>query len=429
VNVDILFKNIRIISPLQKLDNVMNLWIQDGVIKSISTDDIKTNNESDVIDANGWICSPGLYDMHVHFREPGYEYKENIDTGAEAAANGGFTGVCVMPNTEPAIDNITVVDFIKQRSIGKLVDIGISACITQNREGKLLSPMLELNDYGVLMFTDDGSCVMDSEVMKRAFDYASTRDLLITQHCEDHTLTKDFAMNEGAISGKLGLKGYPAIAEEIMIARDIKLSKYCGNRRYHVQHVSTKGGLYIIKDAKERGLRISCEATPHHFINTEEELVTYDTNLKMNPPLRNREDVNAVLEAIKDGTVDCIVTDHAPHALYRKDVEFEKAPFGIIGLETSLGLSLTHLVHSNIIDLNTLIYKMSINPRKILKINQINITQDELANITIFDPDEEWIVDVKKFKSKSTNSPYIGKKLKGKPKYVISNRQIYKSDL
>ncbi|MFC2131389.1 dihydroorotase [Bacteroidota bacterium] len=426
---NIYFKNIRAINPAQDLDEVLNLWIKDGIIVHCSSQDASINDDTEVLNADNWVCSPGLYDMHVHFREPGFEYKEDIDSGAESAANGGFTGVCVMPNTDPTIDNITVVNFIKQRAKDLLVDVGISASITQGREGKHLSPMLELADYGVLLFTDDGSCVMDSEVMKRAFDYASTRDLLISQHCEDHTLTKDYAMNEGAISGKLGLKGYPGVAEEIIVGRDVKLSEYCGNRRYHVQHISTIGAIYVLRDAKSRGLRVSSEATPHHFTNSEDELVSYNPNLKMNPPLRTKDDIKAVIEGLKDGTIDCIVSDHAPHALHEKDVEYEKAPQGIIGLETALGLTLTNLIHKNIISLNDMINKMSVNPRKLLNLKEISISVDEKANLSIFSPDEEWIVDSKKFKSKAKNSPYIGIKLKGKPKYTINNNRIYKSDL
>ncbi len=426
---NILFKNIRIINPNQNLDDIFNLWIKNGIIERIDKNNFATDPETEEINSLNWICSPGLYDMHVHFREPGFEYKEDIESGAEAAANGGFTGVCVMPNTDPAIDNITVINYIKERSKDLLVDINISAAITQNREGKLLAPMLELNDFGALMFTDDGSSVMDSEVMKRAFDYASTRDLLIAQHCEDHTLTENFAMNESALSGKLGLKGYPTVAEEIIISRDIILSEYCGNRRYHVQHISTKGGVYLVKDAKKRGLRITSEVTPHHFISTEEEMINYNTNFKMNPPLRTKNDIESIIEGLKDGTIDCIATDHAPHAYHEKDVELEKAPHGIIGLETSLGLTLTHLYHSGHLTINQIIEKMSVNPRKILGLPDIIINEGQNANLSIFNPEEEWIVDVKKFKSKAKNCPYVGTKLKGKPKYVINNNQIYKSNI
>lgn len=426
---NIYFKNIRVISPEQDLDDVFNLWLKDGLINKLSKQNIDVDSETEIVNAENLVCSPGFYDMHVHFREPGYEYKEDIDTGSESAANGGFTGVCVMPNTNPTIDDITVVNFIKQRAKDLLVDVDISASITQKRGGELLSPMLELNDFGVLYFTDDGTSVMDSEVMKRAFDYAATKDLLLAQHCEDHTLTCDFAMNEGVLSGKLGLKGYPTVAEEIIIARDLRLSEYCGNRRYHIQHISTKGAVYLVKDAKKNGLRVSCEVTPHHFTNTDDDLITYNPNLKMNPPLRSKQDLEAVIAGIQDGTIDCIVTDHAPHATHEKEVEYEKAPYGIIGLETAFGLSMTNLVSNNIISLKKLINMMSVTPRKIMQLPNILIEENELANLTIFDPNEKWIVNSHKFKSKARNTPYNGIELSGKPKYAINNKMIYKCDL
>jgi dihydroorotase len=286
--------------------------------------------------------------------------------------------------------------------------------------------MLELDDEGVVMFTDDGASVQSSDVMRRVFDYAATRDLLISQHCEDHTLTAGFAMNEGALSDKLGLKGYPYVAEEMIVARDIMLSEYCGKRRYHVQHVSTNGAVRIVKDAKSRGLRVSCEVAPHHFSIDDRVLDSFDTNYKMNPPLRRQRDIDAIIEGLIDGTIDCIATDHAPHALHEKDVEFESAPHGIIGLETSLAVSLTFLVHKNYLSLSQLIEKMSVNPRRILQLPEIRIEKGAKANLTIFSPDEEWEVDTLKFKSMARNCPYHGMKLNGKPKYSINNNQIIK---
>jgi dihydroorotase len=324
---NIYFKNIRVINPVQNLDKVVNLWVKDGIITHCSTKEANLDSETEVVNSTNFICAPGFYDMHVHLREPGQEYKEDINTGTESAANGGFTGVCCMPNTDPTIDNTTVVEYIRQQSKDLLVDVDVSAAITQNRQGKHITPMLDLHSHGAVMFTDDGSCVMDSEVMKRAFDYAGTKDLLISQHCEELSLTTSFSMNEGFVSGKLGLKGYPPVAEEIIISRDLRLSEYCGNRRYHVQHISTKGSIKLVKNAKKRGLRITCEVAPHHFVLSEDSLYSYSTNLKMNPPLRTKEDIKAVLEGLKDGTIDCIATDHAPHALHEKETEFEKNPW------------------------------------------------------------------------------------------------------
>ncbi len=423
------FKNIRVINPVQNLDEHLNLWVKDGVIAHLSKTQAQTEQITEIIDGINLVCSPGFFDMHVHLREPGQEYKEDIQTGTAAAANGGFTGVCCMPNTAPPIDNPAVVELIRNKSRGNIVDVEIAASITQNRDGKFLTTMLELNDYGARMFTDDGSSVTSSEVMKRAFDYAATKNILISQHCEDHGLTVDFSANEGVVSSKLGLKGYPSVAEEIIVMRDIMLAEYCGNRGYHASHISTKGSVRIVREAKQRGLKVTCEVTPHHFTLTDDLLFSYDTNLKMNPPLRTIDDIKAIFEGLQDGTIDCIATDHAPHALHEKEVEYEKAPNGIIGLETSIGLVLTNLYHKGHLSLNQVIEKMSINPRKILKLKEIKIEENAEANLTIFAPDEEWVVDKKIFKSKSKNTPFDGFQFKGKPMYVINNKMVNKTNL
>lgn len=421
---NICFQNIRVISPAQGIDSMMNLWVKNGKIVYCDSKDVNVDEDTQKIKGDGLVCSPGLFDMHVHFREPGFEYKEDLRTGSEAAANGGFTGVVVMPNTEPAIDNAVSVEYINQKTKDFLTDVYVSAAMTKKREGKHLTPMLELHDEGVVLFTDDGAAVQSSDVMRRIFDYAATKDLLISQHCEDHTLTSGFAMNEGALSDKLGLKGYPYIAEEVIIARDIMLSEYCGRRRYHVQHISTNGAVRLVKDAKSRGLRVTCEVAPHHFSIDDRVLHTFGTNYKMNPPLRRQRDIDAIIEGLIDGTIDCIATDHAPHALHEKDVEFETAPCGIIGLETSLGVTLTYLYHTGHLGLKQIIEKMAVNPRQVLKLPNILIKEGEKANICIFSPDEEWEVDTLKFKSKARNCPYHSNKLKGKPKYTINNGQI-----
>jgi dihydroorotase len=423
------FKNIRVINPTEQKDEVVNLWLKDGKIVHSAASETQIDSDTEIINAEGLVCSPGLLDMHVHLREPGYEYKEDIKSGTNAAANGGFTGIVCMPNTDPIIDEATVVDYVKQKSKDLSVDVHIAAAITKKSEGKSLTPMLELDENGVVMFTDDGNCVMDTETMRRAFEYASTRDLLVSQHCEDHSLTAGFAMNEGMYSSKLGLKGSPSVAEEIIVSRDIMMSEYTGNSRYHVSHISTKGSVRLVRDAKSRGLRVTCEVTPHHFTLTEDLLVSYHPNLKMNPPLRSKDDVDEVIQGLLDGTIDCIASDHAPHALHEKDVEFEIAPNGIIGLETSLALSLTNLVHKNYLSLNQLIEKMSTNPRKIIGQDPVLIKDGEEANLTIFDPEEEWLVDVVNFKSKAVNTPFGEMKLKGKPKYAINKGEIIKSSL
>lgn len=426
---NILFNNIRLVNPARKIDEITNIWLKDGIINHIGPKDPVTDADTKVMKSDGLVCSPGLFDMHVHLREPGFEYKEDIKSGTESAANGGFTGVVCMPNTNPVVDNAAVVEYIKQKSSGMLVDVQIAAALTVNSEGKHLTPMMELHDHGVVMFTDDGQCVQDVNVMRVIFDYAATKDFLISQHCQENSLSQNFAMNEGVLSDKLGLKGYPYIAEEMIVARDIMLSEYCGRRRYHVSHISTNGSVRIVKDAKSRGLRVSCEVTPHHFSLLDNLLENYDTNLKMNPPLRRQRDIDAILEGLADGTIDCIATDHAPHALHEKEVEFEHAPNGIIGLETALGLSLTHLVHKGILSISQLIEKMSVNPRKILGLPEVLIKKGEVANLTIFNPEEEWIVNKDEFKSKSGNTPYHGNKLKGKPKYTINNHMIFECSL
>lgn len=426
---NILIKNIRTVNPSQNLDEKLNILIEDGIITQISPNNIPANSNYKEIDGSNLICSPGLFDMHVHLREPGYEYKEDLNSGLTAAANGGFTGVVCMPNTDPAIDDYTVVEFIKNRSKDYLTELYVSAAITKKREGKSITEMLELTDSGVVMFTDDGDPVRRADVMRLAFEYGVPRDLLMAQHCEECTLTTNYAMNESVLSYKLGLKGYPSVAEDIILSRDIMLAEYLGNRRYHAQHISTKGAVELIRIAKNKGNRVTCEVTPHHFILNEENLISYNTNYKMNPPLRRDDDIDAVLQGLKDGTIDCIATDHAPHALHEKHVELENAPNGIIGLETSLGLSLTYLVHKNIISLNQLINLMSVNPRNILKLPTIEFKVGEKANMTIFDMNEEWTVDKDLFKSKSKNTPFNKFNLKGKPKFTINKNQIFECKL
>lgn len=426
---NLFFKNIRVINPSQDMDAQVNLWVKDGVILHCSPEDAPIDSDAKVIDGSSLVCAPGFLDMHVHLREPGEEYKETIKSGTDSAANGGFTGVVCMPNTTPTIDDLTVVEYIKSRSKDLLTDVHISAAITKGREGKYLTPMLELADAGVVMFTDDGHAVDSSEVMKRAFDYAATRDLLISQHCEDHALTSGFAMHECHLSFKLGLRGYPSMAEDIIVSRDLMISEHTGNRRYHVQHISTKRSIDLVRQAKAKGLRVTCEATPHHFTLNYQVLSAYNTNHKMNPPLRGDEDLRAVIAGLADGTIDCIATDHAPHALHEKEVEYENAPCGIIGLETAIGLSMTNLVHAGFIDMKTFIEKFTVNPRKIMGMEQVVIEKDAKANLTIFAPNEEWIVDVQRFKTNSLNTPFNGIKLKGKPKYAINNGKCFESAL
>lgn len=426
---NILFTDITVISPNDNINSKFNLWIKDGIIKELSTEQIKPDNDTEIIDSRDLTAIPGLFDMHVHFRDPGFEQKEDIISGVNASANGGFTGVLIMPNTKPCIDDKTVIEYIKSKSRNLITDVFIAASLTQSMEGKSISNMIELAEHGAILFTDDGKCVLNSEVMRRAFDYSTPKDFLIAQHCEDTAMTENFDMNESDLSVQLGLKGYASVAEEIVIARDIMLAHYCGNRRYHAQHLSTAGSVDLIRYAKKTNPNVSCEVTPHHFSLTEDALKEYNTNYKMNPPLRKQSDVRAIIEGLQDGTIDTIASDHAPHTQLEKDVEFDKAPYGIIGLETSFGLSYTNLVERGFLTINELVYKMSINPRKILGLPEISIKKDNKANLTIVDTNVEWIVDKDNFKSKSINTPFDAMKLKGKVFCTINNNQIVKSSL
>lgn len=426
---NILFKNIRLINPIQDINNIVNLHIVDGIIYNCDSTEVDITSGMQVFDAKELVAAPGFIDMHVHLREPGFTDKETILTGVAAAANGGFTEVVCMPNTSPAIDDITIIDYINNRAKDLPVKVRVAGTITKERAGQNLSPMLDLNSAGAVFFTDDGNCVSSAEVMKRAFDFAAPDDLLLAQHCEEHSLTKNFSVNESEISLELGLKGYPRIAEEIIIERDIKLMEYTGNRRYHIQHISTAGAVDIIKRAKSKGLRVSCEVTPHHLYFDDSVIKNYDTNFKMNPPLRKKEDIEMLIKGIKDGTIDCIASDHAPHSLYDCEVEFENAPNGIIGLETELGAILTKLYHSEKINLNKIIELFAINPRKIMKLEQIKFKKGNNANITIFAPEEKWTVDINNFKSKSINTPFNKEVFKGRPKFIINNKQFIISSL
>ena len=426
----VILKNLHLIDPAHGTDAVRDIQIVDGVIDKIS-DHITEAGEIEVIDFNGAVASPGFLDMHVHLREPGYEHKETIETGVQAAANGGFTAVCSMPNTNPTVDHEALVRWIIDQSrmlLHGMVAIYPIAAVTKGREGKELAPMLELAEAGAVGFSDDGAPIESAEIMRRALEYASMTSRPVIQHAEELSLTKGGVMNEGFVSTSLGMQPIPSIAEEIVIARDLKLSEYT-SAPYHVAHVSTKGSVELIRAAKAKKIHVTCEVTPHHFSLTDEAVRTYDTNTKMNPPLRTKEDVEAVKEGLRDGTIDVIATDHAPHSFDEKQVEFLYAPFGIVGLETAIGLALTELFHTKILTLHQLIEKFSTNPRKILHLPAVKIAEGERANITIFDLDKEWTVDVEKFRSKSKNSPFHMKILKGKPVAVFNNGRLLISSL
>jgi len=374
-------------------------------------------------DMTGKVIVPGFFDMHVHFREPGQTHKEDILTGSLAAAFGGFTGVLCMPNTNPAIDNIEVLDSNYQKAKGNIVSVYNSACATVGREGKRVTDIKSLKEHGALAITDDGSPIASDDIMQKTLEEAAKVNLPVIQHCEVMSISNGGIINEGKISRELGVKGIPNASEYEIIKRDIELTRKVKNACYHVQHISTKEAVELVRQAKKVGLNVTAEACPHHFILTDEAVKEFGTNAKMNPPLRTKTDVEAVLEGLHDGTIDAVCTDHAPHSAEEKSLPLDKAPNGIIGLETAIGLAYTYLVEKGIISLEEMITKMSFNPRKILNLPEIKIQEGEIANLTILDLDSEWTVDTGKMHSKSSNSPCNGWKLKGRSSGIINNCQ------
>lgn len=422
----IILKNITLLNPEQKLNKKNDLLIVDGYIKkigSMTADDLK---DAEVYEFEGKHCVPGFYDMHVHLREPGREDEETVVSGSNAAAAGGFTGVACMPNTTPAIDSAEVVHIIKEKAKNHLVDVDVVAAASTGRKGEEISPMAELYEAGAVGFSDDGDPIKSASILRTVMEYASMFDVPVMEHCEEPSMMGG-AMNEGTMSTQLGLPPWPAVSEDLIVMRDIMMADYT-NTRIHIQHISTKGAVDLVRQAKAKGLKVTAEVTPHHFTLTDENLRSFDTNYKMNPPLRTQEDVDACIEGIKDGTIDCIASDHAPHSPEEKDMEFIYAPNGIIGLETQLGLALSELVHKKHISLEKLVELLSINPRKILGLKIPKIEEGELANLSIFDKDEIWTVDVKSFKSKSRNSPFDKRLLTGKSVAAINNSKMYYID-
>ncbi|MCX6122010.1 MAG: dihydroorotase [Ignavibacteriales bacterium] len=420
-------KSGRLIDPMKGIDVVTDMLIVDGRIERLS-ESLSSDKSYEVIDLKNKIIAPGFIDMHVHLREPGYEHKETIETGCASAAAGGFTAVCCMPNTNPAIDEESVARYVQEegrRATGGLVDVYPIGAASKGRKGEELSPMAELAKAGVVAFSDDGAPIASAELMRRIFEYSSMYHLPIIQHAEESTMTKNGLMNEGFVSTRLGMPGIPPVAEELMIVRDIVLLRYVPRAKYHVAHISTTGSIDCVRRAKTEKLNITCEAAPHHFTLSDEAVESFDTNLKMSPPLRTKADVQAIKEALHDGIIDVIASDHAPHTIDEKEVEFAQAPFGIVGLETAIGLSLTELVHQKYLTFTQLIEKLSVNPRRILSLPAINIQEGERANLTLLDPTREWTVDIQSFRSKSKNSPFHGRTLKGKALGIINNGKTY----
>ncbi|KPJ49562.1 MAG: dihydroorotase [candidate division Zixibacteria bacterium DG_27] len=385
-------------------------------------------NLTRLIDATGLIVGPGLIDMHVHLREPGREDEETILTGAEAAAAGGFTSICCMPNTTPPLDNYGIINFVVERARSAKVRVYPIGAITQGQKGEIITEIGDLVEAGAVAISDDGYPVMNSGVMRNAMEYARMFDIPIISHPEDLGLVGSGVANEGFNSTRFGLSGIPGIAEEVMVARDIMISEFT-RCALHLAHLSTAGSISLVKEAKSRKVAVSCEVTPHHFTLTDDLLESYDSNLRVNPPIRTKGDVEAVKEGLKDGIVDVIASDHAPHSQEEKEVEFQAAPCGMIGLETTVGLVVTELVEKGIIDWMEFFKKLSLNPATILKLQGGRLQVNAPADLTIIDPKKRWVVDPKRFKSKSRNSPFIGRRLKGKAKYtVVAGKVVFEAE-
>ena len=409
---NLLIRGGRIIDPSQGINVVGDLFISEGKIAWLSTQQAGPLPENhQVIQARGMVVCPGFIDLHCHLRQPGFEEKETIATGTRAAAKGGFTSVCCMPNTKPPVDKAAVVEYIKSVAAKEgIVRVLLIGCIT---EGSELADFGELSASGAIAFSDDGSPVMDSSIMRSALGYSQKSGLPIIDHCEDPTFSQDGVMNEGLVSARLGLKGIPACAEESMVARDIRLARLVGGR-LHIAHVSTAGSVELIRSAKEEGISITAEVTPHHLTLTEEKVVGYNTNAKVNPPLRTAEDVEALISGLKEGVLDAIATDHAPHTVKDKDCDFTTAAFGISGFETALG-SLMGLVHRGKLDLVTLISKLTHEPASFLRRSDLGtLKPGAQADVVIFDPNAEWAVNPDEFVSKGKNTPLASAVLKGK---------------
>ena len=417
----LLLKHGTLIDPVSGHDGGMDIHVVDGTIFQLGPN--ISAPSAQVVDLRGKVIAPGFIDMHVHLREPGYEHKETIATGVAAAAAGGFTAVCCMPNTNPAIDEESVVQYILSKArtaLNGIVDVYPVGAITVGRKGEQLAPLAELATAGAVAFSDDGDPVASAELLRRALEYGSMFKRPVIQHAQDPSLTKGGAMHEGFVSTELGLPGMPGIAEDVMVARDIRIVEFTGGR-YHVAHVSTAATVEQVREAQAKGLAVSCEATPHHFTLTDDAVRSFDTNTKMNPPLRTEEDREALREGLRDGTIGVIATDHAPHSFDEKEVEYQTAPFGIVGLETAVGLAITELVKKNVLTLYQLVEKFSVNPRKILGLPTIRIAEGEPANLTVFDPAAGWIVDPKQFKSLARNTPFGGFRLIGKPVGILNH--------
>ena len=418
----LLIKSGRLIDPESGRDETADLLIRSGKIASVGKR-IRKPEGAEVLDAKGLVVTPGLVDMHVHLREPGREDEETILSGAQAAAAGGFTAVACMPNTEPAIDTQETVRFVRQQAEGVPARVYPIGAVTRGRRGEELTEMADLVAAGAVAVSDDGCEVADAGMLRRALEYASMFDIPIISHCEDPALSGQGVMHEGYLSTVLGLRGIPVVSEETMVARDIRLAEFAG-ARLHIAHVSSAGSVELIRMAKARGIRVTAEATPHHFTLTDEAVRGYDTDTKVNPPLRTAVDRQAIRDGLADGTIDCVASDHAPHSSEEKELEYDAAPFGMIGLETSLGLVLTELVAAGVLSLSDVIARMSTHPRRILGLEGGILRKGAPADLTLIDPQARWTVDRKTFRSRSRNTPFDGWELTGRAEATIVGGRI-----
>lgn len=418
---DLLIKNGRVIDPQNNIDGVMDILVKDGIISKVESN--IEDNADRVIDAEGLWVMPGLIDLHVHLREPGYENKETIATGTRAGAMGGFTTICPMPNTNPVTDNEILILYVKMKAEKEgVINVLPIGAITKGQKGEELADIGRMAKAGACAISEDGRSVDNPSLMKNAMRYSKMFNLPIFDHCEEIRLAKG-SMNAGDRASLLGLKGIGNDSEDVMVAREIILAKATG-AQLHLCHMSTKGSVELIRQAKADGVNVTAEAAPHHFTLCDEDITEYDANYKMNPPLRSREDRDAIVGAIKDGTIDCIATDHAPHHIDDKNCEFEKAANGIIGLETSFALTNTELVEKGVLTPTGLVEKMSSNPAKILGINKGNLSVGTVGDIAIADPSKEYEIDVSKMVSKAKNTPFGGRKVKGQVLYTIVAGEI-----
>lgn len=421
----ILIKNAKVLQG-DRTETGTDLLIKDGMLVAMGRN---IGSDTDMmIDATGLYALPGLVDAHCHLRDPGYEYKEDIESGTRSAARGGFTSIACMPNTNPPVDNAAVVRYIVEKACQKgVVNVYPIGAITKGLEGSELSEMGTMKEAGIVAVSDDGKPVMNGDVMKKAMIYAGQFGLPVISHCEDVNLASGGSMNEGYVSTLLGLRGIPSAAEEAMVAREIILSEYTGVP-VHIAHVSTKTSVELVRQAKKRGVSVTAETCPHYFTLTEKACIGYDTNTKMNPPLRSEDDRKAVIEGLIDGTIDIIATDHAPHHADEKNVEFEKAANGIVGFETALALGYTYLVDQGHLTLPELIRKMTVNPARMLRIDKGTLECGKAADVILVDLDNEYTIDASKFASKSKNSPFDGFRVKGRVKTTIVNGKIVWSE-